>query len=166
MLGVIEEYGVTVPYGWLPSLVTVALVISSCSAGEDLGSTERADGLGTVGDLTTEDVVQPEVPWAPGTGYELTYTSTCGENGWISFEPVTVRVADGSIEVLDGPTPFEVATVERVLDVIDEAEAGGADSVEVEYGEHGQPMVVDIDWEADAIDDEFCLAVSDFKLIE
>ncbi len=95
--------------------------------------------------------------------YRMTYTSTCGENSWVTSGPVTVEVTDGIAEVVAGPEPTRVATVSRLLELIDEATQGDADRVNVDYGDLGQPMRVEIDWSTDATDDELCIDVARFR---
>ena len=99
--------------------------------------------------------------WSGDDAYTMTYTSTCGENGWITDGPVTVSVDRGAAEVIDGPTPRELATVDRMFDLIALAEDGGATSIEADYGVHGEPRTVFI-VHSSGLDDQLCFDVSSF----
>ena len=99
--------------------------------------------------------------------YSLTYTSVCGENAMIAFDPVTVEVVDGEIASHDGPAPpFQPLTVDDVVEIIAEATAAGAERIKVEYGQFGQPTMVNIDYTTTGIDDEFCLFVTEFAVAD
>lgn len=136
-------------YGGLVCL-TAILVLTSCGSSPDVVDAEPLD---------------EEATWRNSgiTEYSMTYTSTCGENAWITFEPVTVSVTKDSPKVVSGSEPFEVATVDRLFKMINNAREDDAKSVEVSYGDFGQPMSVAIVY-TDAIDDQFCVEVSDFTV--
>ena len=51
--------------------------------------------------------------------------------------------------------------IEDLFDLIDRAEAEGADDVHVEYAREGYPTVVNIDWIRQAVDDEMFMGVSE-----
>lgn len=139
---------------WRSLVVVSLLVISSACGSTETGPVQNpGDG---------EDL------WAAAdiAAYEWTYTSTCGESAWLSSEPVTVQVSADGTQVVDGPEPFAVATVQNVLDAISAAERDGADSIEASFGAFGQPTQVRIDYLSDAVDDEFCIDVSNFAPLE
>lgn len=98
--------------------------------------------------------------------YSLTYTSVCGENGWYTVAPVRVELNSGQVEILGGPNPREIATVDRLFDLIDEIQADDTAQVLVEYGEYGQPMKIAIDYNESAVDDDLCIEVSAFEALD
>lgn len=97
--------------------------------------------------------------------YRMTYTSTCGENGWITFDPVTVEVRGEDVAVIAGRAPMVIATVDRLFDAI-EALGRDADEASYEFGAYGQPTRIRIDSILNAIDDEFCVTVDDFQPLD
>ena len=137
---------------------TAAVLLSAVAA--SCGSTA------SVSEPPSTDVAAPSRPlvsWADSgvTSYTMRYTSTCGENSYIAFDPVTAVVEDGVLVSSNGDAAANrVLTVEDVLGYIEEASA--ADRLEAEYGEFGQPMLVDIDVDIEATDDEFCVDVEEF----
>jgi len=155
--------------------LAVAILLAACSS-DRVGSSADSAASSSASSSTTQDPTAVAAPsaleenrtlWSSdgSTSYQLTYTSTCGENSWISFDPVTVQVRDQNITMIEGPDfEIELATVAKLFGVIEEAESGSADSVSVTYGPQGQPMEIDIDFDVGAIDDEFCLSVSAFAL--
>lgn len=97
--------------------------------------------------------------------YTMTYTSACGDSSSFTDVPVTVAVEGGRATVVDGGPNFEISllSVEGVFEIIEGA-LDGADIVEVSYAEQGNPVLVDIDWAINAIDDEFCIDISNLEL--
>lgn len=132
-----------------PLFVVIALGFSAC------GSTATTEP-------STTDASQSKWSQAGITDYEWTYTSTCGESSWFTDDPVTVQVTNDATEVVNGPEPLEVATVQKVLDLIAGAQTEGADDITAVYGDFGQPTQVTIDYFSDATDDEFCIDVTNF----
>lgn len=118
--------------------------------------------LGACGDGTDE---QFRTRWENSdvSAYSMTYTSTCGENGWITFDPVEVTVEDQQILSHTGrPTNFTPLTVDAIFDLLDASKR--ADEISVELGAHGHPRAVSIDESTKAIDDEFCVQVGSFQV--
>ncbi len=149
------------------------LLMGACAAnGEVAVSSER------ISTTTTSEGVVPSDTWGKTIAdldvnrelwesrksetYEMTYQSRCGENGWITEGDVTIAVTGEEIVLIAGTLPLEVATVDRLFAVI--ADTQNAETVEVAYGEYGQPMNINIDYSSNSIDDEFCVVVSEFDL--
>lgn len=140
-------------------IAAVLALLAACTACAEKSSTEAQT------DAPTPTPISSEWDRAGIESYSLTYTSQCGENATITFDPVTVEVVDGAIASHDGPEPpFRPLTVDDVVEII--AGASSADLVEVEYGQFGQPTMVSIDYTTGAIDDEFCLFVTEFTVAD
>lgn len=103
--------------------------------------------------------------WATRSGgYTMTYTSICGESASFTDVDTTVDVADdGTLTVIEGPDGITPLSVERVFEML-EVGLDEADLVEATYGELGNPVAVNIVWEINATDAEFCIDVSDLRL--
>jgi hypothetical protein len=144
--------------GRVAPFLVIVLLVSSCTGG--------ADEEGQSGDITLAQASpNPSAKWAGlGVGdYTMTYSSVCGENGWVTDGPVTVRVIGGLPEVVDGNAPLEVATVDLLFAVLNEAQEGQAEVVEYELGPMGVPTRIKIDWDLNAVDDEFCVDIKAFQ---
>lgn len=151
----------------LVALLAGCLILTACAGDtvEPAGTTTSAEP-GTTGNTWTENADALEKNRALWESrlfetYEMTYVSRCGENGFITDGEVTIAVTGEAVTLIAGTLPFEVTTVDRLFDVIAEGET--AEIVEITYGEFGQPTDVNIDWMADATDDEFCVVVSSFE---
>jgi hypothetical protein len=75
----------------------------------------------------------------------------------------------GSVDDPGNPTdrPADVLTVEGIFDEIQAALDEGADRVEVDYDpETGRPRRVDVDWIANAIDDETGIRIDRFEILD
>ncbi len=103
--------------------------------------------------------------WEPADDYVYEFASGCGERLLLGRFAVTVedgRVADqvalDSVgqAVLNGGDYGTLPTLAGLLDQADAAIADGADRVDIERADDGRPTYIDIDYRADAIDDEAC----------
>lgn len=131
------------------------LLIVGCSSVSEEGAS----------DTGRDEFVAASDAWAMhGAGYTMAYTSTCGDGPtFTDIETTVVVTEDGNATVLDGPDGITPLTVGRVFELI-AAALDEADAFEASYGELGNPVAVNIDWEINSIDDEFCIDVSDLQL--
>lgn len=115
---------------------------------------------------------QPNVPvWEEPASYTYTLTSSEGERALIGTFRVTVR--DGKVAEAVGlddsarrvvrQLPDQVPTLGELLDEAAQARQEGADTVEVEYAQDGQPTRILLDREENAIDDEARYDISAFE---
>jgi hypothetical protein len=105
--------------------------------------------------------------WVPPERYVYVVSSQCGERNFIGTYAITVErgegiraaTRNGSIE-LQG----EIPSIEDLLAEAAAARESGADEVTVVTAPaDGHPTLVLIDWEADAIDDEACYEITDYR---
>jgi hypothetical protein len=108
--------------------------------------------------------------WTEPAAYSFVLLSQCGERSLIGRFRVRVEGhvtvgferLDESAMAFQG-TAEDLPTLGRLLDLASEARARGADVVNVTADPvDGHPTRVEIDWQAKAIDDEECYAVSDY----
>jgi len=80
--------------------LAVAILLTACGS-------DRADSAASSATAVAvpSALEESRTLWSSeaSTSYQLTYTSTCGENSWISFDPVTVQVRDQNVTMLEGP---------------------------------------------------------------
>lgn len=134
----------------------LAILVAGCGEASTSGAS----------DVDRAEFAEAFAAWsAEPRAYTMTYTSTCGQSASFTDVPITVAAEDGTASVVDGGPDFEISvlTVERVFEILEGA-LDDAESVEVSYGEQGNPVLVDIDWEINAIDDEFCIDISNLEL--
>ena len=55
-------------------------------------------------------------------------------------------------------------TMDELFDLIRDAQAGGADDIEVAYSVDGYPTLINIDYIKQAIDDELSLRIEDLRM--
>jgi hypothetical protein len=95
---------------------------------------------------------------------------------WYDQMPLTIEVQDGkavSISASNGQdvTPFietfnRSATVEALFDIIQSAQAAGADEIRVTYDtEYGFPTSISIDYIRMAVDDEIGYYIDNFEVL-
>lgn len=110
--------------------------------------------------------------WQAPDAYEFTLDSSCGERALIGkfrvvVESGSVVEAEGLDEsgraVFDHGFGDEVPTLSGLLDRAADAEEQGADVVEVQATDDGRPTEIDIDWDANAIDDEACYQITGYS---
>ena len=144
---------------WFYLLFAGSLLVAACGVSEETatpGATDRD---------RAEFAEARDVWSAESRAYTMTYTSACGNSASFTDIPITVAVEDGTATIVDGGPDFETTllTVERVFEIIEGA-LDEAEIVEVSYAEQGNPVLVDIDWVINAIDDEFCIDISSLEL--
>lgn len=137
------------------------VLVASCGSSPEQVIAGTADA-----DAGRQEFAAASETWATHSGrpYTMTYISPCGESGSFTDTEATVAVAeDGIATIVDGPdiTPL---TVELILAQIDGALVEGADVVDVTYSELGHPITVNVDWDVNSIDDEFCPTISSLEL--
>lgn len=157
-------------------LFLLALVVSATACGGDNQSPEESanreneevileDSTSTPDGVASSELTEKRKIWdeSGSEDYQFTYTSTCGESAWYTDVPTTVIVKGGIPTMLKGPdyTP-ELPVVEDLFDIVELAES--AEISTVSYGQEGQPLDVNIDHDTTAIDDEFCIEITDFVL--
>jgi hypothetical protein len=111
----------------------------------------------------------PVGAWVEPTAYSYVLDSSCGERMLIGRFRVTVVGGRTTAfeELNDPPTgQFRLADIPTLGDLVQEVERArtdGADTVilEVDPGD-GHPVRIEIDWMAEAIDDEACYAISEY----
>lgn len=112
--------------------------------------------------------------WSAPERYEFVVESSCGERGFLGRYHVVVE--DGEVSdatghddpaqrlLADEERRNQVPTLSELLNEAQDARAEGADVVEVTFDESdGHPSAIEIDWDANAIDDEACYAISDYN---
>lgn len=101
--------------------------------------------------------------WREPRDYVYTLTQSCGEQALTGTFRITVT--DGRVAGWEpvgenhAPRTVEVPTVGGLLEEAQRAREDGADSVEVGYGEDGDPARGGIDHDAGAVDDESCYEI-------
>jgi len=142
----------------LRHLVALVLVlVTGCS------QTEPAAAPGASDSDRAEFAVAQETWQSNASGYIMTYVSPCGQSASFTDVDTTVEVTeDGAATIVEGPnvTPLTVDFLFGQIGIaLNEAEV-----VEVTYNDLGYPDVVNIDFEVNSIDDEFCATVSSLQL--
>lgn len=115
----------------------------------------------------------PALAWEAPDSYQFVVNSSCGERFFLGTFQITVRNGavvetvglDADAERLLG-NPQWRADIPSLSDLIAEARvarAEGADLVRVNLSEDGNyPTTIEIDWLANAIDDEACYRITEF----
>jgi len=147
----------------------VLLAAAGCSAAEVSGAGSLASSASDVSSspMTLAEAKSAWDLWGPAS-YRLTLVSACGERGGLGTYKVTVTpdktTAEGTTRWSVGP---DVQTVPDLFTFIEEATDGGADVVDVTYNsELGYPEKIKVDYMVNAIDDEACYTVKDFRPAE
>jgi hypothetical protein len=149
--------------GWTAGILVAAVALTGC-AGRTLPpvSGERTD-------------VSDAAAWEEPEDYRFSVASSCGERAFIGDYRVTVRdgkVASAEVSHPDSGqwNPVEprwllaILTLAEMLDEVREAEADGADTVEVVTDPaDGHPVEVRVDYAVHAIDDESCYDVTEYE---
>ena len=109
--------------------------------------------------------------WRPPDRYEFTLDLSCGFRAFVGkFEVV---VADGEVveaqgidqnarQFLQDQSVDDVRTLSELLQQAADADADGADIVEVHTGEDGHPTEITLDWSTEAEDDEVCYQITEY----
>lgn len=114
----------------------------------------------------------PRPAWTEPANYKFTFESTCGEQALIGR--FRVEVADGIVDRTEGLDDAGrralmmrianlIPTLGKMVSDAEAAEARGADEVVIEHDPtDGHPTAIRIDEEKNAVDDETCIAISDY----
>lgn len=149
-------------------VVAVAVLAAACGGGDAAAPGSGESG----GDVTTASTV-PD--WEEPATYEYELQSDCGERTLLGRYRITVTdgevtdVAAGddqaAVVVGDDELREAVPTLGELLEEAREAEAAGADVVNVETDGDpaGRPGLIEIDHDLDADDDEACYVVTAFE---
>ncbi|USQ76011.1 DUF6174 domain-containing protein [Ornithinimicrobium cryptoxanthini] len=149
--------------------------------GQPVGSGDLVDAACLDGDAVDTAACVESVRWASPTrpassaipdwvappDYSFTAQSSCGERGFIGSFAVTVEGGEVThVEPLgdswEGVTPAMTPTITAMLDEAREALAQGG-VVEVAVDDAGVPSWISLDPMPNAIDDEACYAISDYR---
>ncbi|MFD5321447.1 DUF6174 domain-containing protein [Streptomyces sp. NPDC127098] len=109
--------------------------------------------------------------WQDPTAYRYVVEGYCGETSLNGTWEIAVE--DGEVVELTDLTglyeppeqsPEMGMTIAELLALAEEAEADGADVVEVAYAEDdpARPEVITVDYDTNALDDEMCYRISDY----
>ena len=133
-------------------IVVVALLVAACS----------------------ESSGDPE-PWQEAGSYTYTLDSQCGERDVIGTFSITVsdhEVEDASAldesgqALLDSSGLGQIPTLQQRYDEFWQAQWGAdvADKAEIQHAPvDGHPLIITIDWDADAVDDAACYVISEYQ---
>jgi hypothetical protein len=110
-------------------------------------------------------------PWEAPPNYSFRVRSRCGEQNFIGTFHIVVRNgAVSDAKGLDGSGAAalrhmdEVPTLTDLLDYAVVAREADAEVAEVDYDKSdGHPKKIDIDYDTNAIDDESCFVVTDYR---
>lgn len=153
---------------------TLALLLIACSAaapsGSEIPSADATAPPGTSSAPSTSPSAAAE--WEEPAAYSFTLESRCGERMLIGR--FAVEVENGEVIAIEGldeqgrtaaavVQPNDVPTLADLVRLVAEARSDEADRVNfVTDPTDGHPVSVEIDWQANAIDDEECYQISDF----
>lgn len=110
--------------------------------------------------------------WESPGDYRYDLKSTCGEQALIGEFRITVEdseVADvkgldeASERLLGSQFADVIPTIEELLEMADQAERDGAEMHNIEYDSEGVPSLIEFDYSLNAIDDESCFVITNFK---
>ncbi|MES5824126.1 DUF6174 domain-containing protein [Streptomyces sp. RG80] len=118
------------------------------------------------------DGAEPSAPaWEEPASYAYTLTSSAGERPLIGTFRITVR--DGEVAAAVGlddsgrrvvrQLPHQVPTLGALLEELEQARGDDADTAEAEYAADGHPTRIELDWEANALDDEASYEITDYE---
>ena len=105
--------------------------------------------------------------------YELAIVCFCPYGGQM---PLSIVVRDGEVASLttaDGSDPgpsleyfSQADTIDELFDIIESAQADGADEIKVQYDpDYGYPVSIDIDYIKEAVDDEISYQVANLEFL-
>ena len=154
--------------------LALMLSLGACSATGAPGSEHPAAEPSVVEATASAQSPSPSAAaeWVEPAAYSFTLESRCGERMLIGR--FHVEVENGSVVNVDGLDdqgrtaagviqPQDVPTLAALLDLVDEARSDGAARVNLSTDPvDAHPVEVEIDWQANAIDDEECYSISDF----
>lgn len=115
---------------------------------------------------------QPAITWQPASDYEYTLRSSCGERFLIGTMKLTVHggqvtAAQGLDEAgeraVAAAKPGDMPTLAALIAEYETARANGADELQAEFGADGHLAKIIIDPQRNAIDDEACYYITDYR---
>lgn len=116
----------------------------------------------------------PAPAWSEPAAYTFVLNSTCGERELIGRFRIAVAAGRVTrVDALDGPAEQAVQiregelapTLAQLMVEVQTARDDGAHLVRTDVDpSDGHPTAVQIDRDADAVDDELCYAISEYKL--
>ncbi|NLG22665.1 MAG: hypothetical protein GX555_14685 [Actinomycetales bacterium] len=140
------------------------LVDAACLEGEAVTTADCTDAVRWT---SPSRGATSEIPdWEPPADYSFVVTSGCGERAFIGRFAVTVTAgAVSAVEPIGESYAGVTAEMTPTLsDMLDEARAAAEQgTVEVAVDDAGVPRWIDIDPIPNAIDDESCYAISDYR---
>jgi hypothetical protein len=135
-----------------------------------LGGCARSNGGGPA----NQTGAAASVAWSEPANYAFVLDSSCGERLLIGRFRVTVTNAQVSGVKALGPDASrelmlqlknEMPTLGKLMADADKARRAGAAKVDVKTDPaDGHPTLIEIDHEANAVDDEECYAISDYTI--
>lgn len=125
------------------------------------------------GSPSVDSVGRSEVyTWESPGDYRYDLKSSCGEQALIGEFRITVEdseVADvkgldeASERLLGSQFADVIPTIEELLEMAHQAERDDAEMLNIEYDSEGVPSLIEFDYSWDAIDDESCFVITNFK---
>lgn len=146
--------------------IAVLVLLAAAVACDTSDSTQStAAGATSTGQTAAE-------AWVAPNRYSYKLTSSCGERSLIG--EFRIAVEDGgvlSVKPLDESAramvksgfESEVPSIEDLVAEAAQAEADGADLVQITRAQDGRPTLIEIDYRETAIDDEACYAIGQFE---
>jgi len=153
---------------------TLALLLTACSAAAPSSSESPSADATAAPATSSAPSTSPSAAaeWEEPAAYSFTLESRCGERNLIGR--FAVEVENGEVIAVEGldeqgrtaatvVQPSDIPTLADLLALVAEAQSDGADKVTLATNPtDGHPISVEIDWQANADDDEECYQISDF----
>ncbi|MGI5423469.1 DUF6174 domain-containing protein [Streptomyces sp. CA-179760] len=128
-----------------------------------------AAGCGT--DTRAGTQAPSRAPWQEPASYTYTLRSSEGERSLLGTFRISVR--DGAVVRSVGlddmgrraleSAPDAVPTIGELLKELEQARQEDADTAEADYAADGHPVLISLDWEENAIDDEARYVISSYE---
>ncbi|MEV6174097.1 DUF6174 domain-containing protein [Streptomyces sp. NPDC051954] len=128
-------------------------------------------GCGSETQVSTSTPAPSETRWEEPASYAYTLTSSEGERSLIGAFRITVR--NGKVAEAVGldesgrrvvkQLPGDVPTIGELLEELEQARHDRADTAEAKYAADGHPVLISLDWEENAIDDEARYVISAYE---
>lgn len=156
--------------------LTLALLLTACSAPASSSSESPSPDATAAPATSSTPSTSPSAAaeWDEPASYSFTLESRCGER--LLIGRFAVEVENGEVIAVEGfdeqgrtaatlVQPSDVPTLADLLALVAEAQSDRADKVNLDTDPtDGHPISVEIDWQANATDDEECYQISDFAL--
>jgi hypothetical protein len=154
-------------------LLTLSLVLLLAFPMAACGEPSSPPGGGGRESSPTRPGGQPIPEWDAPRSYTFEVRSRCGEQSVIGRFRIVVE--DGAVVEVKGLDESGAAATEAfgdgfpsladLLGYAEEARSSNADIVEVEFDpQEGYPRRIDVDYSREAIDDESCFVITDYKV--